>query len=171
MKEVEVKFHVSSFDDIEKKLKEADFLKYKEFEEEVVYYDSPEGKWKDNKITIRTKTVGDKTVFTIKKNIGGQFKTNFEKECVIEGSLEDFQDMLRMIDLIPDLKYSKKRIHYIKDDCAAELDYIKEIDKRFIELEAQTEEKLRDMVVELGFSDIEADIRSYPNIIREFRGK
>lgn len=170
MKEIEVKFPISSTDEVRAKIENAGFSKVKEFTESVSYYDSPTDKWKNNRITVRTKTINGETVFTVKKKIEGEFKSSIEKECSVDAPIDEFREMLQMIDLVPDLEYSKTREHYTRpDNCAVELDYIEETGDRFIELETESEEKMKDLITELGFENLTPDLRSYPNIIREYR--
>lgn len=170
MNEIEVKFSVKSFKDVREKIEKTGFIKEKEFIESVSYYDAPDGKWKNNNVTIRTKTVNGKTIFTVKKKIGGEFKSSVEKECSVDASINDFREMLLVLELVPDIEYTKTREHYSRnDDCAAELDYIGETGDYFIELETQSEEKMKLLINELGFENLTPDLRSYPNIIREYQ--
>ncbi len=170
MNEIEIKFRVSSFDEVRKIIEKVGFTKEREFVESVSYYDSPDDKWKKNSITVRTKTINGKTTFTVKKKISGEFKSSIEKECSVDAPIDEFREMLQMIDLIPDLEYSKTREHYTRpDNCAVELDYVEETGDRFIELETESEEKMKDLIAELGFKNLNPDLRSYPNIIREYR--
>ena len=172
MKEIEVKFPISSTDEIKIKLEKAGFSRVDKFKESVSYYDSPDGKWKNNKVTIRTKTIDGKTTLAVKKKIEGEFKSSIEKECSIDAPINEFREMLQMIDLIIHLEYSKTREHYARNDgCAAELDYIEETGNRFIELETESEKQMRNLIAELDFKNLTPDLRSYPNIIREYREK
>ena len=170
MKEIEAKFLVSSVDEIKSRLENSGFSKEKDFTELVTCYDTPDGRWKDRKTTIRTKVIDEKLIFTVKKRIEGEFKSSMEKECSVNAPINEFREMLQMIDLTPSLEYSKTRKHYTRTDgSAAELDHIEETGDRFIELETQSEDEMRNLIVELGFENIIPDLRSYPNIIREYR--
>lgn len=172
MNEIEVKFAVDSFEEIKVKLKDLGFVQNKSFIEKVCYYDSLDNKWKNSNTVIRTKMIEGKIIFTIKKKISGEFKGALEKECEIIGSEEEFKEMLEMIELQPDLEYSKKREHFTRADSSAiELDDVKEIGAKFIELETTSEEKMKVLIEELGFGNLTPDLRGYPKIIRDYRAK
>lgn len=167
--EIEVKFRVDSFDSIEKRLEKAGFTNFGSSEESTILYDDNNGKWKDAGITVRTKTINGKTTFTVKKKVAGKFKSAIEKECFPDVSIDEFKEMLGMIDLFPDLEYSKTRNHFKRDNVAVELDHIEETGEKFIELEAPDEETLENLISELDLTGLKPDIRSYSKIIREHR--
>jgi predicted adenylyl cyclase CyaB len=171
MTEIEVKFKTDGFDDIKKKLKEAGFRQEWDSLETVAIYDMPGNELNGKGITVRIKDIGGKTVFTVKQKIEGKFKSAIEKECVVDSSLADFQEMLEIIGFTRVLEYSKNRTHYSRGEYSVELDHIEEIGEKFIELEATSEEKLDKLIAELGLRGLEPDTRSYTKIIREHRGK
>lgn len=171
MTEIEVKFKAEDFDEIKGKLNEAGFKEEWSLLEKVAFYDTPGGEWKKKGITVRTKDIGGKTVFTVKEKMEGKFKSAIEKECVVDLPLSDFQEMLRMVGFAPILEYLKTRTHYSRGEYSVELDHMEETGERFIELEAPSEENIEKLIVELGLNSLEPDIRSYGEIIKEYRNK
>ena len=166
-----MKFRTGGFDDIKNKLKEAGFREEWSSPETVAFYDAPNKEWRRKGATVRTKNIGGKTIFTVKQKIAGKFKSAIEKECAVDLPLSDFQEMLKIIGFEIALEYSKKRTHYSRGEYSVELDHIEEIGGKFIELEAPSEGDLERLIAELGLQDLEPDIRSYGEIIKEYRNK
>lgn len=172
MNEIEAKFTVDSFDEVRNKLRDSGFIGGGSFIEKACYYDSLDNKWKNNNTIIRTKIIDGKIIFTVKRKTAGEFKGAIEKECEIMGSTKEFGDMLEILELRPDLEYSKKREHFTRNNgCSVELDDVEEIGAKFIEFETESDEKMKALIKEFGFSNLTPDLRSYPKIVREFRAR
>ena len=170
MNEIEVKFAVDSFDAIRARVESAGFSSGGMFTERVRYYDSLDRKWASAGVTIRTKTVNGRTVVTVKKKVAGEYKSSVEKECEVIDPKNELEGMLSILGLRTDLEYTKQREHFTSLGLGAvELDSVEEIGAKYIELETESEEKMSELIKELAVDGATQDMRSYPNIIREFR--
>jgi len=165
--EIEVKIEIDSFENIKKSLLENGWLLEYSTTEDVVYFDDNNNSWKERGVTIRSKKINNKDVFTVKlKKAGGEYRIAKEGELKIESS-EKIKEVLSLMGIEPVFSYSKEREHWIKANSAIELDYIPQVAKRFIEIESNTMEKVEDIIKIFNLNNYTRNSKSYPDIIKE----
>lgn len=169
MNEIEIKLRVGSFDGIRERLSELGFVMKNKDVEKTSFFDEASGRLKSGDITVRIKEGSGWSAFAVKKK---RHDDNYKIAEEYETDISDPKAMteaLAALGLESKFEYSKEREHWTDGRSSVEVDHIPEIGGLFVEVEAETADKIEEIIKALGLQEAERDKRSYPDIIREFR--
>lgn len=166
MKEIEVKFKVSGFDEARSKLEDLGASLVWQGEEENWFYDTKEGDIAKKGETLRIKKWGGHSntiTFKAKKEKSAQYKIRDEYQIEINDE-QMGREILKQLGFDEVLEYKKYREHWKLDDAVIELDKLNNM--YFVEIEA-SEERINELAEILNLDWEKSTTKSYTELLRE----
>ena len=152
MKEIEVKILDINPEEIRKKILDLGAEEVFNGQVDLVRFDYPDGRLEKNDTFFRVRRLGNRyeLCFKNKQEESSQYKVREEIE-VITDNFEDTITIIERIGLKKVHESSKHRESYKLGDVKFEIDTWKDI-PTFLEIEAPTEEKVKEYVEKLGYT-------------------
>ncbi len=156
MEEIEVKFLEIDIPLLEEKLEGIGAKKIGETLSRITNFDYPDYRLKDIKAWVRLRSEFDKTTLSYKQRLGTTSEdgsTSDEGMKEIEVTVNDFdttKSLLHAIGLIEKFSQERKRIRWMKDDVAFDIDTWPLV-PAYMEIEGPSWEKIKSVAGELGF--------------------
>ncbi|MCK5130924.1 MAG: class IV adenylate cyclase [Candidatus Sabulitectum sp.] len=160
--EVELKYPVKDFKEIKENLQHTGArLVCDATEEKNTLYDLPDGSLKHSDTLLRLREFGTEVILTVKEpKLAGTMKIRKEHETVLSISLHAAEEMLKALNYAPVFHYKKTREMWsFGEDINICLDCL--FFGKFIEIEADTQLKVRNASRILGLNPNEGLCQSY----------
>ncbi|MCD4708014.1 MAG: class IV adenylate cyclase [Candidatus Sabulitectum sp.] len=160
--EVELKYPVKDFREIRENLRRnGAMLICEPTEEKNTLYDLPDESLKHSGTLLRLREFGSEVILTVKEpGIPGAMKIRKEHETVLSISLRAAEEMLKALNYVPVFHYEKTREIWSQGEeihiCLDTLYFGK-----FVEIEADTQQKVSNASRVLGFNLREGLSKSY----------
>lgn len=168
--EAELKFPVNDFDEVEERLRSLDAaMTHDEAGERNAILDNREGELRSSGWLLRLREYGGTVSVTVKEPvIPGPVKSRMEHEIRLEKGFEDYLRLFRSVGCVPVYSYTKTRAIWKLSEveiCLDTLDFGK-----FVEIEAETPEKVLRAASRLGFRPEEGLSLGYGALESVLRG-
>ena len=159
--EVELKYAVKDFTEVrEKLLMIGAELICKATEEKNSVYDLPDGSLRRSGTLLRLREFGEEVILTVKEaGLPGAMKIRKEHETLLSFSIHSAEEMLRVLNYVPVFHYEKTREIWSQENAHICLDSL--YFGKFVEIEADTELKVRAASLILGLNPDEGLSQSY----------
>jgi len=174
MEEIEVKILEIDRKKVEQKLISLGAQKVFDGEMQTYFFDKPDRSLREQRITLRVRTEGKKTMLTIKTLVENSVSSAAKRRNETEVEVSDFEktrQLLEALGFLVDLEMKKRRIsyqlsgvHFEIDRYLGEYDYIPE----FLEIEAQDEKTIFKYVKLLGFTKEECKPWSWKELVEKY---
>jgi adenylate cyclase class 2 len=132
-------------------------------------FDFPDNKLKNNSELLRLRKEGDKIRLTYKKMLSRDKFKEMEETEIFVSNLENIKQILTKIGLEEKKSFSKKRISFKLKGYSFEIDTYEGIPP-FLEIEAESHEKVVEMAEKLGFKKEQLKPWIGPQLVK-FYGK
>jgi adenylate cyclase, class 2 len=167
MEEIEVKILEINVKEVQQKLKKLGAKKVFEGEVIALYFDFPDKRMIKNGKLVRLRKKGDEIEFVIKEKISKE-EAKIMKEHEVK--ITDFEEMSRILGLLGLQRYKsaqKHRITYVLEKVHFEFDTLPGI-PTFLEIEAPTLGKVKEVAGKLGFSMEDCKPWSGGDVLRHY---
>lgn len=149
MLEIELKFRVKDFSDIEKRLDDMGIAPGNPVDEKNMVLDLMGGSLRKNDVLLRLRNTEKGTLLTVKKPLPATaLKVRMEKEAILDCSSEDALELLGLLGYGVVYRYDKIRRECRLGEAQVCLDEL--WFGRFVEIEACSEDALMDAIDRLG---------------------
>ena len=170
MKEIEAKFLEVNLEDIQKKLKKFGVKKIfdKTFREAIYLPPKPSKKydqWLAHRKRVRIRDTGEEVLLALKVNKKWGLSETEEVEVKVS-SFEETEKFLKLLELEPLRYQEKRRISYQADGVHIEIDFWPWV-PAWLEIEAESEKKVKDWAKKLGLDWGKAEFRDAAAVYEE----